>query len=344
MSVAYLMAGSAYKKEALAAGRDLIAASAGSADMADVVVLAAFYNGDFSFARQVLATYTGDEVRISHPESHAILVGALTRRGAGDLAVILAANPLSNDARGQARKMLLEALVEFFRQNYGSVTTIAKRYHAAFGRQGWTAENDFAETLTVCSNLLILRPDRARAHALLLLDRPTVDPSTPVLVDTVFYSLNQREEGLKQILQREPKSERVCKLGRVWILDEMSLPRDALNVLNDLAKTLPADDEVLLQRAKMEAELNENDLALKHLDQYLSRNRKSGQGYILRAQIFVQKKQWQKALADLNSAVDCGYGLVKAVRARSACYSALGRNDLSQNDLNLAESFMQWVR
>ena len=346
LTYACLTVGPSMTKEAVQAAKDLIESAAGTSDMQDLVALSAFYDGRLSQARQALVTYTGDEVRISHPESHAILSGAVTQRGPRALDLILSANNslVSGTVRGQARKMLLDALIDFFHQHYGAVTTIAKRFKVAYGSHNFVEENDFAETLTACANLLILRPDRARPHALALLSRQPLDPSTPVLVDTVFFSMNQREEGLKLILKREPQNERVCKMGRAWILDEMSQPQDALVVLDALAKILPDDGEVLMQRGRLESELNQNSLALKHLDQYLAKNPRSGQGHILRAQIFVQKEQWPKALADLNSAVDCGYGLVKAVRARSACYTALGRRDMAQNDMNLADVFMQWVR
>ncbi|MBS1990545.1 MAG: hypothetical protein JSS83_08510 [Cyanobacteria bacterium SZAS LIN-3] len=343
LAIAWLMAGSAHNKEALQASRDAVDANSGGSDSQDLVALAAFLGGDLTSSREALVHYTGDEVRISHPESHTIIAGALTQRGPQELAAILRANPLPGDRRGQARALLLKGLIDFFNKRYNAVIPLHRHFNERFARQNFPAENDFALNLTACAELLTMRADKARVAAVELLSRQPVDPSTPMLVDTAYFALSRREEGLRLVQEREATNSRVCKLGRAWVLDEMSQPKEALDVLNALALALPGDAEVTLQQARMEAELNLNKPALDRLNRFLAGHPKSGQAYILRAQIYVQKKEWPRALADLNRAVDLGYGLVKAVRARSACYAALGHNVQAQNDMNLAESFMQWV-
>ena len=128
------------------------------------------------------------------------------------------------------------------------------------------------------------------------------------------------------------------------MLEQMAQPEDAMAVLEALAKIDHSDPEVLLPLARLENRLNKPNAALEHLHQYMVKDPSSGAPYFLRSQIYVAKGQIQGAVSDLSEAMKKGYCLVKSARARGSCYKLLGQQKQAQDDMNMAESFMQWVR
>jgi hypothetical protein len=344
LAKAYLLAGPSHLRDALKASQCLVDASAGASDSHELRALIAFLAGDLISARFALAQYTADEVRLSHPESHLIIVGPVSQLNAKELAAIARDLPGTNSPKGPVRKMLLEAILDLFNKRFAPVTELSKRYKAAYGRAGFNPENDLALNLSACADLLSLHQVAAKAEVSELLTSEPIELSTLLLLDTTYYALNKREEGLKILTQHESRDQKNCLLSRARVLDDMAQPKEALEAIKLLAKVAPGDDEVLLQAARLESELNKNDDALEHLRLYIAKNPSAGQPYFMRAQIYAQKSRWEPASSDLTRAINAGYSLVKAVRARAGCYAALGEKGPATDDMSLSNYFTQWVR
>jgi tetratricopeptide (TPR) repeat protein len=340
----YLLAGPKHSQEAVKASQSLVDAGAGSADSEELMAISAFLAGDLTTAAKALAIYTAGEVQLSHPETHLAASGTLAKLTAKEVAIIEKSLPGTNSPKGNAQHMLLAALLDFFSRRYQPVTDLSKRYDAAYGRLGLIPDRDFAMALTVSGDLMGLHNEQARVLVSELFKREPIEFSTLVLLDSVYFAINRREDGLKLLSQRQPTDKRVCVLARVRVLDDMAQPKDALAALQALAPAAPNDEAVLLQFIRLESELNQDNEALQHLHQYMVKYPLAGAPYFLRAQIYAQKSKWEPASADLTRAINAGYSLVKAVRARAGCYEALGKKDLALDDMNLANSFMQWVR
>ncbi len=344
LTKSYLLAGPSHLKEALKSSQALVDASAAASDSYELRAFVAFMAGDLTAAKTALVQYTADEVRLSHPESHMIIVGPISQMSPRELALIARDAAGITGPRSQARKMLTKALVDFFSKKFASVTGLSKNFRIAFAKNSLAAEDDFGLTLACCAQLLTVQNEAALVDVTELLKTGPVEYSTLMLMDTVYYALNRREEGLKLMSRYESKNKRAYVLARAHVLDDMAQPQAALDVLKGFAKTAPDDDEVLLQIARIEAQLNKINDALDHLRQYIAKNPKAGAPYFMRAQIYAQKSQWEAASVDLTKAIDAGYSLIKAVRARAGCYAALGQKGQARDDMERANTFNQWVR
>jgi tetratricopeptide (TPR) repeat protein len=203
-----------------------------------------------------------------------------------------------------------------------------------------------------------------------LLSRPSPAYETLVLVDDLYFATDKRDEALQLFAERgvapptgsssAGASNRVFQMARVKVLDEYGQPKEALKIMQSLPAALPevvslstqtgllknapvrSDvlfPDTLLERARLESKLNHTADALAHLQNCIEQNPAAGQPYFVRAQIYAQKSQWTLAAADLTRAIDNGFSLIKARRARSACYSSLAQPGPARDDMSLAAAF-----
>ncbi len=332
-------------KDALKASQQMVDATAGVSDANELQGLVALLAGDLAAARKARVKYTSDEVKLGHAEAKQFLQGPVSANEAKrDCPSCPRPGRRERITQVQARKMLMAAIVDVSNKKFDQVGGLGKKFNDAFGRLGLSAECKLAHTLSCCADLFAVHNEAANSELSQLLKIEPVDYADLVLLDTVYYARNKREEGLKALCQYEGKNRRACLLAKARVLVEMAQPKAALEALKALATTTPGDDEMLLQTARVESLLNKNSDALEHLRQYIAKNPNSGEPYYMRAQLFAQKSQWEQAIADLSRSIDRGYSLLKCVRARSGCYAALGQKAQAKDDMQRSNRFVQWVR
>jgi len=345
---ANLLAGTSQYKDACLASKHLIKASPGSASGLQLQVLAAFMAGDFASAREAIVSYTGAETKMGHSETGHFAGGLMGGLSQSELQIVLGrklAGVGGADAAGQ--KILLQGILDFLSHKYELVQSIDKAFKDACAKESGGNKNggqkgeSLALTLAAAADLLCRQPQAAQTKIAIMMHQKDPDLSTCLLLDDAYFALSRREQGLKEIAALAQDRDTV--LARAKILDEMSQPQEALKLLQawtDKNKSKKDEhDQMVLQIAKLDSDLNKNDQAIKNLGLYMARHSQSGEAYFLRAKIYAQKGQFPAALNDLDVAINDGYNLLKAVRARSACYEALGQKGPARDDMNLADSF-----
>ncbi|MBU6453484.1 MAG: hypothetical protein KGS72_17020 [Cyanobacteria bacterium REEB67] len=347
---AYLLGGPANYKAAAAAAQKYLEATGGAVDGLQLVAFTSLLAGDVATARAALVRFTDFEVKTGHPESGTLAANSLSPEDSPEMEACLYGAFDAATPANQARRVLVPALIQFCRKDYGPVCLIARAYQAKCAKLALTQYGDFATLLNVSADLLKRSHEKAEALLHELLNRSTVSEEALLLVDDLYFSSEIREEGLKLFAERAASStgtaRRTFLIARARTLDEYGQPKEALKIMQSLPPFPPASADAgrcdilftdpLLELARLESKLNQTAEALSHLHGCIGQNPKAGQPYFLRAQIYAQKGQWSPAAKDLTSAIDCGFSMVKALRARGACYSSLAQPELAKKDMSLA--------
>jgi tetratricopeptide (TPR) repeat protein len=352
---AYLLGGPANYKAAAATALKYLEATGGAADSLQLVAFTSLLSGDIEAAGAALARFTDFEVKTGHPESGTVAANGLALDNSPEMEACLHGAFDAATPANQARRFLVPALLQFFRKDYDPVCTIAKVYQAKCGTARLPQYGDFAVLLNISADLLKRRHEKAEALLTELLHRPDPSEEMLLLVDDLYFSSEIREEGLKILAagaasaSRPSTSRQTFQIARAKALDEFGQPREALKIMQALPLSSPRRHQAarsdvlfidpLLERARLESKLNLTDQALAHLHSCIEQNPGAGQPYFVRAQIYAQKSQWSPAAKDLSSAVECGFSLVKALRARGACYTSLAQSELAKKDMSLAADF-----
>ncbi len=352
---AYLLGGPANYKAAAAAAQKYLEATGGAVDGLQLVAFTSLLAGDVATARAALVRFTDFEVKTGHPESGTLAANSLSPEDSPEMEACLHGAFDAATPANQARRVLVPALIQFCRKDYGPVCLIARAYQAKCAKLALTQYGDFATLLNVSADLLKRSHEKAEALLHELLNRSTVSEEALLLVDDLYFSSEIREEGLKLFAERAASStgpaRRTFLIARARTLDEYGQPKEALKIMQSLPPSSSSSSSSsgasagrsdilftnpLLELARLESKLNQTGEALSHLHGCIEQNPKAGQPYFLRAQIYAQKGQWSSAAKDLTSALDCGFSMVKALRARGACYSSLAQPELAKKDMSLA--------
>ena len=336
---AYLTGGRGVSKQAEVAALKYLDSVAGNPQSLHMVALTALLAGDQATAREAIVRFTDGEVKNGRVDAGTI---GSARLSVAEMRSYLPSFSASSD------KQMLSAFIDFSHGNYAAAFALEKNRSA--GEVGQTAK-----TMALCANILQKRLVAAKVLADQLGKKsgPTADALT--LLDDLYFVSDQRDDGLKQLdaLEVLPGADKeAIEMARASILDQMGQPEQALKVLAGVKATARRDKPPVgmsytfldrdpsLELARLEAKLNHADVALKHLQKCIASRPEAGQPYFMRAQIYAQQSKWPQAKADLTAAINDGFSLVKACRARAGCSNALGDRASSKVDLDLAAAFL----
>ena len=158
-------------------------------------------------------------------------------------------------------------------------------------------------------------------------------------VDIYHYEVDKRQAGvaeIKDLLKKNPKNvAALTELSKIY--RDLGHLGEALKYCEAALELAPNSDKLLLSKTKILIGQEKEKEALKVLDKLTALRQSVGPVCMLRAAILTHQEQWARAIDPLTEAIKLKYDFVKALEARSACYTIMKKPELAKHDLLLAE-------
>ena len=263
--------------------------------------------------------------------------------------------------KGEAvRARIASALSAFFRHKYApcakSCAALLDGTSKLEGRQ-----KDFVSALQICSYSFMRDYKQAFEQSRKLTTSAGAFREAMLLFDAIGFAAAKREEVLAvvdKLIDKKALAAGRHSAGmtsaielRAEIVLELSQPQEVARTVELLKRSCSiarggVSARSLLLLARLQALCGNERQAIVTLNDYIKGNPQDGEAHFLRAQLNSTNRHTAEAVADLTAALKCGYNTVKALRARSVCYRALGKlAEMRQDEqsLSLIERFIQQI-
>jgi len=351
LAASSLLQGPGSWTKALQAAAGMAAANPEAIYANECVAYIAALRGDFACSLDHLAAYNTQVALTSHNRYEPPLPGIIGGLSPEDSQRITAM--LGKSQKQAKQRLLLSALAAYFRNDYAaSAAACAELSPSGAGRtDARRGEDDLALALSICNDQMLARPAGIEKNALKLVQQTGECQASLSLLDTTYFSLDQRDKSLtfiNHLIERQSaravQSKTNAKLidllfARACLHEQMGETRSALQDCQAILKLQPDQRKARLDFCRYKLTLGESQGSLADLNKYVDSYPADAVARFLRAQIFVLDKKWQPAVRDLSLTIDGGYYLLKSLQARAACYRAMHQDQLATNDMELVAKF-----
>ena len=168
-----------------------------------------------------------------------------------------------------------------------------------------------------------------------------MDPDRPdVLANRARVYMKLKEYG--KALEDYERTETLTQGDAAILKEKVQLffntdrPALALNTLSRYLAAKPDDMDAVGLQARAHILMGKYDEADKILERVTAKNPSFAHGHLYSGMVAMRRKQWDKALADLNLAINLAPSLVEAYKERAKAFIALGEPVRAASDLTTA--------
>lgn len=149
------------------------------------------------------------------------------------------------------------------------------------------------------------------------------------LLAQVLVALKRPEEALKnlQVVMEEEKDNPVDLLLLAGIMEDLKRPREALEPIQKLRALAPKSDKLKLMELRLAVNLRDDDLVLKSSNDILKSKPEDETLLLLRAAIFAQRKQYDKALQEIQQLLFFDENNVRGLELKLEILFRTGKKD-----------------